>query len=156
MGNRSAALTRSGSSASIAWGLVALRVALGVFLIMKSTTKFGWLMDGAPLIARLAAWAAEPDAFWLSGWYAQMLLPGAPVFARLVLFGELAGGLALLAGFWTRPVALLATLMILNYHLASGGLVAMDFLSDASGLVVVAALLALALDGRNLPLSVAG
>lgn len=133
-----------------------LRVALGVFLIMKSTTKFGWLMDGAPLIARLTAWSADPDAFWLSGSYARMLLPGAPVFARLVLFGELAGGLALLAGFWTRPVALLAMLMILNYHLASGGLVAMDFLSEASGLVVVASLLALAFGGRNLPLSIAG
>jgi uncharacterized membrane protein YphA (DoxX/SURF4 family) len=133
-----------------------LRVALGVFLIMKSTTKFGWLMDGSPLTARLADWAVRPDVFWLSNWYSEVLVPGAPLFARLVLFGELAGGLALLAGCWTRPVALLATLMILNYHLASGGLVAMDFLSDASGLVVVAALLALAFDGRNLPLSIAG
>ena len=133
-----------------------LRVALGVFLIMKSTTKFGWLMDGSPLTAKLADWAVRPEVFWLSNWYAEVLVPGAPLFARLVLFGELGGGLALIAGFWTRPVALIATLMILNYHLASGGLVAMDFLSDASGLVVVAALLALAFDGRNLPLSIAG
>ena len=70
------------------------------------------------------------------------------------MLGELAGGIALVVGFQTRIVALLATLMVLNFHLATGSLFALDFLTDASGLVVVAALITLAVGGRNLPLSV--
>ena len=125
--------------------LLVLRVALGVFLVVKSVSKFGWILDVAPLTQRLTAWAADPDSIGISRAYAKMLVPGAPVFARLVLLGELGGGLALIAGFRTRLVATAATLMILNYHLASGGLLAYEFLTDASGLVVVAALIALAL-----------
>lgn len=44
--------------------------------------------------------------------------------------------------------------MILNFHLATGGLVSWDFLFDPSGLVVVSALVSLALGARDLPLSV--
>jgi hypothetical protein len=44
--------------------------------------------------------------------------------------------------------------MILNFHLASGGLVSWDFVSDPSGLVVVSALASLAIGARHLPMSV--
>lgn len=141
---------RGGGTAAGAPGraLMLLRVALGIFLIVKSISKFGWLLDPSPLAERLAAWAADPDSIALSRAYARMLIAGAPVFARLALLGELGGGIALIAGFRTRIVAALATLMILNYHFATGGLIAYEFLSDASGLVVVAALIAIALGAR--------
>lgn len=134
--------------------LVVLRVSVGVFLIVKSISKFGWLLDGSPLTARLIKFAANQDVIALSRWYAQWLLPGAPVFARLSLIGELGGGIALIVGFRTRIVATLAALMILNYHLATGGLVDLEFLSEANGLVTVGALLALAIGASNLPWSV--
>jgi uncharacterized membrane protein YphA (DoxX/SURF4 family) len=76
------------------------------------------------------------------------------VFARLSLIGELGGGIALIVGFQARTVAILAALMVLNYHLATGGLVNFEFLSEANGLVTVAALLTLAIGGGNLPWSV--
>jgi hypothetical protein len=88
--------------------------------------------------------------------YASALITGSALYARLALIGELGGGIALVVGFKTRIVAALAALMILNFHLATGGLIAWDFLSDASGLVVVVALIALAIGGRKLPLSVKG
>ena len=134
--------------------LVLLRVSLGVFLIVKSTSKFGWVLDSSPLTERLTKWEVNEHTIALSRWYAHFLLPGAPVFARLSFIGELGGGIALIAGFQTRLIAALAALMILNYHLATGGLVDFEFLSDASGLIVVAALVTLALGGRALPLSV--
>lgn len=137
-----------GAAANAARTLILLRIALGVFLIVKSISKFGWLLDASPLTARLMAWAAKPESIALSRAYAELLVPVAPVVARLALIGELGGGVALIAGFRTRIVAALAVLMILNYHLASGGLIAYDFLTDASGLVVVAALATLAMSSR--------
>ena len=141
-------MSPGGAAASVNRAFVLLRIALGVFLLGKAVGKVGWLLDSAPLTQRLTAWAADPESIDISRAYARLLIPGAAVFARMALVGELGGGLALVAGFRTRIVAALATLMILNYHLASGGLIAYEFLSDASGLVVVAALVSLALASR--------
>ena len=145
-------MSRGGASGhgwkSSGQALLLLRIALGIFLIVKATSKFGWLLDSAPLAARLSAWASDADSIAVSRAYAGMLASGAPLFARLVLVGELGGGLALIAGYRTRLVAALAALMILNYHLASGDLFSYNFLSDASGLVVVAALGSLALASK--------
>lgn len=138
-----------GGAVNAGRALVLLRICLGVFLIVKSINKFGWLLDTSPLTARLTAWAANPESIGISRAYAELLIPAAPVFARLALIGELGGGIALIAGFRTRIVAALALVMILNYHLASGGLLAYDFLTDASGLVVVSALAALAWGGKS-------
>jgi uncharacterized membrane protein YphA (DoxX/SURF4 family) len=138
-----------GGAAAADRALMLLRVCLGIFLIIKAIGKFGWLLDSSPLTARLTAWAAKPGSIALSRAYAELLIPAAPVFARMALLGELGGGIALIAGFKTRIVAALAVLMIVNYHLASGGLISYDFLADASGLVVVAALSALALGARR-------
>lgn len=149
-------MSRGGGGGSV-WGgraLVLLRVALGVFLIMKSLSKWGWLMDATPLATKLTAWSTRADVAAASRSYAHLLIPGAPVFGRLVLLGELGGGLALIGGVWTRPIAVLSALMVLNFQLASGGLLTVDFLADSSGLVVVAGLFALGLGGRNLPLSI--
>lgn len=148
---------RRGLPVSSPWparALVVLRVCLGIFLIAKSTGKFGWLFDSTPLTDKLTTWSAKPDAIALSRAYAHFLLPGAPIFARLALVGELGAGIALVAGFQTRAIAALAALMILNFHLATGGLVSWDFLFDPSGFVVVSALAAVALGAQHLPLSV--
>ena len=81
-------------------------------------------------------------------------MPGVPAFARLVFLGELTSGLALLAGFWTRLAATLAFFMVMNFHVASGALFESDFLTNGYGLPVAGGLLALAIGGRDLPLSV--
>ena len=140
---------RGGAGPSAGRALVLLRIALGVFLIVKSISKFGWLLDSTPLHDKLVKFAAKPESIDISRAYARLLIPGAAVFARLSLIGELGGGIALIVGFKTTIIAALAALMILNYHLATGGLIAYDFLSDASGLVVVAALITVAWGSRN-------
>jgi uncharacterized membrane protein YphA (DoxX/SURF4 family) len=137
-----------------AHALTLLRIAVGVFLLVKCSGKIGWLVDAEPLVSRLTRWAANEEAIGLSRWYAGALLPGAWAFARLSFIGELGAGLALIAGFRTRVIAALAALMILNFHLATGGLISPDFLSDASGLLCIAALAALVVGGRDLPFSV--
>ena len=142
------------ASSGMGRALTVLRISLGIFLAIKSDSKLGWLADPSPLAERLARWSVKPESIALSRAYARLLAPSARVFARLSLLGELGGGIALVVGFHTRIVAALAALMILNYHLATGGLFAYDFLYDPSGLVVVSALVTLAIGGRGLPLSV--
>ena len=76
------------------------------------------------------------------------------MFARLVLFGELATGTALILGAYARYAAIAAFLMVLNIHFASGALFQYRFLTNGFGLPVLGGLLALAIGGAALPLSV--
>lgn len=139
---------RSGQGA----GLMLVRVMLGVFLFFHGVEKLSWLLDSGPLASRLAHWleTATPT----SRWYLERILPGTPLFARLVPLGQLSAGLALFLGFWTRLAAGLAFLMVLSFHIAGGGIFRYSFLTDATGLPVLGALLGLALGGGRLPLSV--
>jgi uncharacterized membrane protein YphA (DoxX/SURF4 family) len=138
-------------------GLGVLRVLsalLGVFFVFMGTGKLDWLMDSSALAAELQAWQASAPE--LSRWYLETFaIPGIPVFARLVLFGELATGVALIVGFQIRLAALLALLMVLNFHFASGIIFSYSYLTNGYGPPVVGGLLALACGGTRLPLSIA-
>ena len=89
----------------------------------------------------------------VAGTFEHVCLPGAPVFARLVVLGELSCGVALVAGVWTRLAAALGFLMVLNFHVASGAIFQYRFLTNGYGLPVLGGLLALAIGGGRLPLS---
>lgn len=133
-------------------GLVVLRICLGVFLIFEGLDKLAWLTDSSILVGRLQQWLTTAGPY--SRWYIETVcLPGAAVFARLVLLGELAAGTALVLGFWTRVAAILAFLMVLNFHVASGLVFQYRFLTNGYALPVLGGLLALALGGARLPLS---
>lgn len=145
------AVKRPGGASGPAYGLAILRILIGVFFLFQGLSKIQWLIDSRPLGAQLADFmsAATP----LNRWYLERLLPGLPVFARLVVLGELLTGLALITGFWTPLVAGLACLMVLNFHVAGGTLFQYAFLTNGYGLPVLGSLLALAIGGRRLPWS---
>jgi uncharacterized membrane protein YphA (DoxX/SURF4 family) len=63
------------------------------------------------------------------------------------------GGLALAAGFWTRLVAAVMFLMILNAQIASGAIFSYAYLARANGLPLLGSLLGLMVGGARLPLS---
>jgi uncharacterized membrane protein YphA (DoxX/SURF4 family) len=134
-------------------GLRVLSLAMGLFLIAMGTTKLDWISDTSILTAELQKWhQAAPAA---SRWYLESIaIPGAPVFARLVLLGELATGAALVCGFRVRAGAAVAFVMVLTFHFASGLLFQYSYLRNSFGLPVLGNLLALAIGGRKLPLSV--
>jgi uncharacterized membrane protein YphA (DoxX/SURF4 family) len=133
-------------------GLAALRVLLGVFFLCEGLLKYAWLFKSEALVTRLATWQAGAHDW--SAWYLQhVAVPYAPVFARLVFLGELACGLALLLGVWTRAAAVIALFMVLNFHVASGAIFRPTFLTDGYGLPVVGGLLALAIGAGRLPWS---
>ena len=133
-------------------GLRVLSLFMGVFLISMGFGKLGWFTDSSFLVAELRGWWGSAPT--LSRWYIDMVaMPGAPLFARLVLFGELASGAALLAGFRVRLAAGVVLLMVLNFHVASGVMFHWAYLTNGYGLPVVGSLAALALGGRRLPFS---
>ena len=141
--------TLEGSGAG---GLRVLSLFMGAFLISMGFGKLGWFTDSSFLVAELRGWWGSAPA--LSRWYIDTVaMPGVPLFARLVLFGELASGAALVAGFRVRLAAGVALLMVLNFHFASGVMFQWAYLTNGFGLPVLGSLAALAFGGRRLPLS---
>ncbi len=133
-------------------GLTALRVFLGVFFLFEGIGKIGWLMDPSPLATQLTGYLQTANE-WNRGYLQTVCIPGAAMFARLVLFGELATGVSLILGAYARYAAAAAFLMVLNIHFASGALFQYRFLTNGYGLPVLGGLLALAIGAAALPLS---
>ena len=143
-------VSRLGSPAG---ALRILSVALGVFLIFMALDKIEWLSDSTILTRRLQEWrgTVRPLARWSRDTVA---IPGAPVFARVVVLAELVSGTALILGVKIRLAAALAFLMVLNFHLASDLVFRYSYLINAYGLPILGGLLALAVGGTRLPFSV--
>jgi thiosulfate dehydrogenase [quinone] large subunit len=138
-----------------ATGLVTLRLFLGVFFLFEGLGKLRWLLNSEQLAKTLSDWASNANSW--NAWYLHhVALPYVAIFARLVVLGELCCGLALIVGLFTRWAALLAFLMVLNFHFASGALFGVNFLTNGYGLPVLGALLALAIGAGRLPYSVRG
>ena len=133
-------------------GLLFVRIALGVFFIFEGWDKLPWMANPDLLANALHKWAdaGVPTARW---YIETALLPGVPVFARLVFLGEVSAGLAFFFGVWVRPAAVLTFLMVLNIHIAHSSIFQYGFLSKGDGLPILGGLLALAIAGKDLPLS---
>jgi uncharacterized membrane protein YphA (DoxX/SURF4 family) len=127
--------------------LCILRVSLGIFMIAKGLDKLAWFAHPNILAVKLHAFMAKATP--ANRWYVALLIPGTAVFARLVPLGELGSGVALIVGRFTRLASVLALLMILNFHLATGALFRADFPSDGQAFPVLGGLLAIALAGRR-------
>ena len=137
---------------SVAGGLRVLSVLMGVFIVFMGMGKLAWFGDSGYLVAELERWREFAPA--MSRWYLDTVaIPGAPLFARLVVLGELATGAALVTGVRIRLAATVALLMILNFHVAMGVIFTYGYLTNGYGLPVVGGLLALAIGGTKLPLS---
>lgn len=138
--------TRASSRAQGA-AFVLLRVCLGVFMVAYGWQKWPWLVDARPVADQLVAWLA--DAPPIGRWYLERIIPGAPVFARLVPLSAMAGGAALAMGLWTRVAAVLCLLSVLSLQFASGAVFRLAYLADPAGLPLVGGLVALLIAGEG-------
>jgi uncharacterized membrane protein YphA (DoxX/SURF4 family) len=127
--------------------LVLLRLFLGVFMFFFGLDRVSWLLDATPLATQLSSWLV--DAPLASRWYLDRIIPGAPVFARVVPLAAMVGGIALAFGFWTRIAAAVSLVVVLSLQLAAGSIFRYDYLTDASGLPLVGGLLALVIGGER-------
>ncbi len=140
-----------------ATGLTALRVCVGVFFVSLAVAKYRWLADSSILGHQLSTWLnAAPAGSMRQTYLARFAVPGVAILARLVPLGELCCGAAMAVGLWTPVAALVAFLMVMNFHFASGEIATLAFLTDGYGLPVVGAALALMVGGVRLPWSVRG
>lgn len=128
-----------------------IRLSVGVYIFFVGYSKVSWLFDTSPWANQLSQWAA--GATPMSRWYLDRIVPGAPIFARIIPVAEMVGGLALAFGFWTRLAAVLCLVMVLNAQVASGAMFKYSYLADAAGLPLVGALLGLIIGGARLPFS---
>ena len=129
-----------------------LSVVFGVFMLSMGLAKTAWLADSAPLVRTLQGWRGDVPPWVL--WYLDLVaIPGAPLFARVVMLAEVAAGVALLVGVRVRLAAGLTALMVFHFHVASGVALNADYLTNGYGLPVLGGLLALSLSGSRLPLS---
>jgi uncharacterized membrane protein YphA (DoxX/SURF4 family) len=143
------------SPGSSATGLRVLSLFLGLFFLFMGLDKLAWLSDAGLLARSLNEWLGTSPA--ASQWYLRTIaIPGAPVFAPLVVAGELGTGAALILGFKPRIAALAGLFMVLNFHFAMGVLLQYSYLWNGYGPPVLGGLLALAIGGGNLPFSLSG
>jgi len=131
-------------------GLLVVRLGLGVFFFFEGWDKFPWLTHPEMLTAILQRWA-EGGASSASWYIEAILIPGVSVFARLVFICEVGAGIALFFGFWTRQVAILTILLVLNIHFAHSSIFQYGFLSKGDGLPILCGLLAVAIAGKGIP-----
>ena len=124
-----------------------LRACVGVFMFFYGLDKASWLLDATPLVTQLSLWLV--DAPPASRWYLERIIPGAPVFARVVPLGTMAGGIALALGFWTRIAAAMCLVMVLSLQLGAGSMFRYAYLTDGTGLPLIGALLALMIGGET-------
>ena len=136
-------------------GLAIVRVAIGIFFLSEGLGKWRWFADSSILASQLSGWFAAAPPGSISHWYLEhVAMNGIGYFARLVPLGEIGCGLALIAGFWTPLVALVAFLLALNFQVASGAVFRLSFLTSGYGLPVLGSTLGLAVGGIRLPWSV--
>ena len=145
-------LRRPAGAGGQAYGLALMRMLVGVFFLFTAFRKLGWLISSDDLINRFSGYLRNASPW--NRWYLDQLVPGLPIFARLVVLGELATALAFLTGFWTQLAAMLAFALVLNYHVVAGTILRYGFLTDPAGLPLLGALLALAFGGARLPWSI--
>lgn len=126
--------------------LLLLRVLLGVFMLFFGVDKASWLVDATPLTAQFSSWLV--DAPPASRWYLDRMIPGAPVFARAVPLGAMLAGVALACGFWTRMAAFVSLVVVVSLQFGAGLMFRYAYLTDASGLPLIGALLALMIGGE--------
>jgi uncharacterized membrane protein YphA (DoxX/SURF4 family) len=129
-------------------GILALRISIGVFFVFEGLGKIRWFSDPSILAGQLTGWLqAAPANSITHAYLSKVAIPGVAVFARLVPLGEIASGLAMIAGVWTPLFAFIAFFMALNFHIGSGALFKYSFLTNGYGLPVLGGTLALALAG---------
>ena len=134
-------------------GLRALSFVIGAFLLLMGVDKVEWLTDSEFLVYELNEWLGQAPP--TSRWYLETVaIPGAQLFAPLVVLGELVTGASLMFGYRVRLAATMALLMVLNFHFAMGVIFTFAYLTNGFGPPVIGSLLALAIGGGRLPLAV--
>ncbi|MEY2807418.1 MAG: hypothetical protein RIR65_1835 [Planctomycetota bacterium] len=97
---------------SPSWGLVLVRIVVGVVLLVAGWTKVSAGIGAEYVEATAPAWAAAPGFARAFGEEVVLKHPG--FFAGLVAWGELVLGVAFFLGAFMRPLGLAGAFLFLN------------------------------------------
>jgi uncharacterized membrane protein YphA (DoxX/SURF4 family) len=110
-----------------------LRIATGISLLGPGLGKLGWFAHPA-LEQTLANWAQHaPNGLVVR--YLHLVAPHHAALARVAAIGELGLGTLLVLGFFTPVAAVLALVMVAQFHFASGAMFQGNYLFGQNGLV---------------------
>lgn len=96
-----------------------LRIATGVMFLRAAWPKVSALEEWPGRMAGFLNFQ-ENTPEWYRSFLDSVVIPNAEVFGYLTALGELAVGLALVAGVLTRPALIGGLIMVVNYWLAKG------------------------------------
>jgi putative oxidoreductase len=103
------------SPASPSFGLVLVRITAGAILAIAGWSKISEGVSPELVLGTRAAFETAPG--FIRAWGEHVVLPNPALFANLIAWGELLGGLALFLGLLTRPVGLAVAVMMANFYL---------------------------------------
>jgi NADH dehydrogenase len=135
------------------WYLSVLRIYVGYYLFFQGIGKFHRNFPKGDWIGRQIGDIASLDLYpWYKAFLQRYVVPHSELFGYLVMVGEIAVGVCLLLGLFTRLSALVGLFMLSNYYLGPGTARGGAMLAQQQTFIIALAIFVLAGPGRTLGL----
>jgi len=135
------------------WYLSVLRIYVGYYLFIQGTGKFQRNFPKGDWIGRQIGDIASLDLYpWYKTFLQSYVVPHSELFGYLIMIGEIAVGVCLLFGLFTRLSALVGLVMLVNYYLGPGTARGGYMLAHQQFYIIALAIFVLAGPGRTLGL----
>ncbi len=135
------------------WYLAVLRIYVGYYLFFQGIGKFQRNFPKGDWIGRQIGDIASLDLYpWYKAFLQSYVVPHSELFGYLIMIGEIAVGVGLLLGLFTRLSALVGLFMLANYYLGPGTARGGAMLAQQQTFIIALAIFVLARPGRTLGL----
>ncbi len=135
------------------WYLAVLRIYVGYYLFFQGIGKFQRNFPQGDWIGRQIGDIASLDLYpWYKTFLQNYVVPYSELFGYLVMIGEIAVGVCLLLGLFTRLSAFVGLIMLCNYYLGPGTARGGAMLAQQQTFIIALAIFVLAGPGRTLGL----
>jgi thiosulfate dehydrogenase [quinone] large subunit len=135
------------------WYLAILRIYVGYYLFFQGIGKFQRNFPKGDWIGRQIGDIASLDLYpWYKAFLQSYVVPHSELFGYLIMIGEIAVGVGLLLGLFTRLSALVGLFMLVNYYLGPGTARGGAMLAQQQTFIIALAIFVLAGPGRTLGL----
>jgi uncharacterized membrane protein YphA (DoxX/SURF4 family) len=135
------------------WYLSVLRIYVGYYLLAQGIRKYQREFPKGDWIGRQIGDIGALDIYpWYRSFLQNYVVPHSELFGYLVTLGEIAVGICLLLGLFTRISACIGLFMLINYYLGPGMARGGAQLAQQQTFIIALVLFVLANPGRTLGL----
>jgi uncharacterized membrane protein YphA (DoxX/SURF4 family) len=119
-----------------------LRITVGIFFLAQGLHKLDWFNSSEYLKLNLDRYAqnAHPAALWYQDHVAK---PGIEAWSRLIPMSEMLIGISLILGLLTQTTLIIATALVVNFHIANGIFFTPGFFSNPFAMLLLVCLIVL-------------